>query len=319
MNIYDLPASDSTAILVAELVAEGSAAPNAQRAPQTPQHTARPQHSWAGSASFWLARICLWYYFLAIAATVMIAMEQDTANFETLMFVQGLISLGMLGCLLFNFVGFVFGIIGLFLPSTKKSRTVLGVALNSLAPVTFMLLTAIVAMPRIAAASAAAQRQQSAGEVDNLAPNEVHNLVQNAFKSADQSGDTDSVPAELFPEERRKLRGLWIPVSGQREGNPMRPAELAQLSLIIEDEKMTLRQGSIDESGIYLVDPTQSPKTVDIIPPPYENDVPALGIYELNGDQLLLCIRKGGVRPTSLNTPTSAGMLLMKLERRASW
>lgn len=82
---------------------------------------------------------------------------------------------------------------------------------------------------------------------------------------------------------------------------------------------MTLRQGSIDEPGTYHVAPTRFPKTVDIIPPRYENNAPALGIYELDGDHLLLCICKGGVRPTSLNAPTKAGMFLMTLERRASW
>jgi len=103
----------------------------------------------------------------------------------------------------------------------------------------------------------------------------------------------DAVPKEMQP-----LQGTWVMT--QVNGDPA-PGETA---LVITGSKYAETvNGTVDETGLFKVDASKTPMTVDLII--QEGDAAGktqLGIIDVKGDTMRLLLNSAGdtMRPTSL-------------------
>jgi uncharacterized protein (TIGR03067 family) len=117
----------------------------------------------------------------------------------------------------------------------------------------------------------------------------------------------DAVPKEMQP-----LQGTWVMT--QLNGDPA-PGDTA---LVIAGSKYSETvNGTVDETGLFKVDASKTPMTVDLII--QEGDDAGktqLGIFDVKGDTMRLLLNTAGatVRPTSLEKPD--GELFVVAQRR---
>ena len=91
------------------------------------------------------------------------------------------------------------------------------------------------------------------------------------------------------------------------------------MRLTFKGDKLLVRGNFADDTVAecaYALDPKQSPKQLDFTPP--KAGKPVLGIYEVKGDELKVCMRhadsKGG-RPTAFATKEGSGLVLIVFKR----
>jgi len=113
------------------------------------------------------------------------------------------------------------------------------------------------------------------------------------------------------------LQGTWQATSGEMAGVPV-PAEVVKTAqLVVTGDKATLRSAGKDEPATLKLDPSATPKTVDILAlagPDKGKTQP--GIYEVSGDTLKLCIaHTGNPRPTTFSTKAGEKTALMVFQR----
>ncbi len=116
--------------------------------------------------------------------------------------------------------------------------------------------------------------------------------------------------AAPVPKEKAKVKdedailGTWkvetFDLGGAAGGPP--PGEITKLRLTFKDGKVAASRGDGMQDEIdYKLDATTTPKSLDMI----EKTSTMLGIYELDGDTLKICVSEGGqkgVRPTEMKT-----------------
>jgi uncharacterized protein (TIGR03067 family) len=122
------------------------------------------------------------------------------------------------------------------------------------------------------------------------------------------------------------IQGTWKVVSFQEAGrrDPPPPAALEQMGMriVISKDRYTVKTKEMTDARTYKVDPSKSPKWFELEGVKASGGVevgPNLGIYELNGDELKLCLgRSGKDRPTSFdpnNDPAADVLLILKREK----
>ncbi len=118
--------------------------------------------------------------------------------------------------------------------------------------------------------------------------------------------------------ELRRLEGAWRFVALETEGTPLAlPAVRRQPGLVLRGDRFVSRGGEFVERGEFHVDPTVTPKTIDIT----LQDGPGagstlLGIYELQGDTYRVCMGlPGRPRPATFATGEGSGTVLEVLRR----
>jgi len=142
------------------------------------------------------------------------------------------------------------------------------------------------------------------------------------FSSGGESQTLDQERTEtgMLSKETENLAGLWqaveLEANGKRES-----AEVAKgFRVLIEGDKITFNPDAENRPSRFILDPTNTPKSIDFIP----QDGPAngqrlpVGIYSVEGDRLRLCIDKEvktGRRPTVFETRPGDGLALMVLKR----
>jgi uncharacterized protein (TIGR03067 family) len=114
------------------------------------------------------------------------------------------------------------------------------------------------------------------------------------------------------------LEGNWELVSFDIQGQRMQlPQEKNRRKLVIKDGKATLVIAAQTIHTRWRVDPTRSPKTLDIT---YENGElkgkTGHAIYELNGDDLRECISNSGeVRPPEFASAPGSDCAILTYKR----
>jgi uncharacterized protein (TIGR03067 family) len=124
--------------------------------------------------------------------------------------------------------------------------------------------------------------------------------------------------AAPVPKEKEKVKdedgvlGVWAVDTfdyGEIGGPPQ--AEAAKMRMTFKKEgKLVLALGGEPQDASYKLDPTAKPKGIDL-------SSPALGIYELDGDTLKLCLSQGPsqARPTEFKADGKRGVLVITLKR----
>ena len=123
-------------------------------------------------------------------------------------------------------------------------------------------------------------------------------------------------------QERAKFNGKWVAVALTGDGMEI-PADMLKKVpwyWIIDDKKILSKRptggGRVREETInFTIDPTKSPKTIDITD--RERKETHKGIYELKGDTLTICfvMRAGAERPDDLTSKKGSKRMLLKWQR----
>jgi uncharacterized protein (TIGR03067 family) len=135
-------------------------------------------------------------------------------------------------------------------------------------------------------------------------------------------------PADAVQAEKAKLIGTWKVVSLEANGFQVPPDGVKDLRLVFTADSMTRKKGDKAESGSgYKLDPSKSPKWIDLTGQTDGKDVAIPAVYELDGDSLQLCFpaeyKKGGKpvaerllkRPAKLDGGKDTKQVLMVLKR----
>jgi uncharacterized protein (TIGR03067 family) len=119
--------------------------------------------------------------------------------------------------------------------------------------------------------------------------------------------------------DKDKLHGTWQAVSGQRDGRP--DDKVKEHHLTLSGEGFSIKEGDkVVLKGMFKVDATKKPKALDFTideGPEALKGKTALGIYELNGDDLKWCAAEPGSseRPTEFAAKAGTRHLLVVFKR----
>jgi uncharacterized protein (TIGR03067 family) len=127
------------------------------------------------------------------------------------------------------------------------------------------------------------------------------------------------LPAAAPAEE--KLEGTWLCVRAERGGEAAK--DQVGSTLVFADGKITISHPERDEMhrGTYKVDDAKTPRHLTLIPDKSENAPGSeyLGIYQINGDELTICLAgPGDERPTTLGDDPDVMRTFMVLKRDKS-
>lgn len=126
------------------------------------------------------------------------------------------------------------------------------------------------------------------------------------------------VEAADNPEEA--LQGVWVAQSMEADGKAAPADVVKQMRFTFRQDKLLIRGNFSDdreEECSYKLDPARSPRHLDILPPREEK--PVLAIYELQGDQLKVCLRHNGAaagRPRDFQSLPNSQVVLIVFKRQ---
>jgi uncharacterized protein (TIGR03067 family) len=147
------------------------------------------------------------------------------------------------------------------------------------------------------------------------APNDSGRLlvVWKRSKSA-EGGQATAVSAE-----RRRLKGSWQVLSYRFDGKDTPADELTEAFSIYDAEGVVTVQnkGEVIFRGKTAIDPSKTLKTIDLtFTEGARKGETALGIYEMDGDNLRVCrASPGAPRPTKYSSDAGSGHALMTYRR----
>ena len=116
--------------------------------------------------------------------------------------------------------------------------------------------------------------------------------------------------------DREKIQGTWVVARSERDGAPIPSDELRgkQVRLVFRGGEVQARMGDkLTSLGTFTLDPAALPKGYDRV---YPDGTPRLGIYQLDGDTLMICF--GGIgkeRPSAFATKPGDGASLVVYRR----
>ena len=119
----------------------------------------------------------------------------------------------------------------------------------------------------------------------------------------------------------KALQGVWVAKSMKANGTMLPAEEVKRMQWTFQGDKLLMRGNFLDdreEACTYRLDPTQTPKHFDLTPP-IQKRAAVLGIYEVKGDRLTLCLRRGDStkgRPTEFASKVDTDLILIVLERK---
>jgi len=97
---------------------------------------------------------------------------------------------------------------------------------------------------------------------------------------------------DAIKDAMEKLQGTYICVMTETDGMKGDADRIKKLKLVVKDKKWTVYiDDKVSTSATFTVDPAKKPKTIDLTGTMGgDKGVKYLGIYELSGDDLKLCI-----------------------------
>jgi len=117
---------------------------------------------------------------------------------------------------------------------------------------------------------------------------------------------------EELSKAKAALKGTWQVISAEEGGDPLPAGIISQLKHVFDGDAIIMVVGEKEKLAQYKIDPTASPKTIDII----KKDEVSLGIYELEGDKLRICLSKDLRRPTKFESKSETGRNALVIFKR---
>jgi uncharacterized protein (TIGR03067 family) len=129
-------------------------------------------------------------------------------------------------------------------------------------------------------------------------------------------------PKDAAKKEMKKLQGTWVLIASEREGEkvPKDAIKEEKITLTIAGDKLSFsrtRKGekkNFDNGSYEIVDAGAKPRMIDLTGFP-KPDVKMLGIYELDGNTLKICVGESK-RPTDFASKpgSKTGVLVLRKE-----
>ena len=113
---------------------------------------------------------------------------------------------------------------------------------------------------------------------------------------------------EQSKKDRAALQGEWEIVSAESNGEPPPPGLLDGAKFAFSGDNATL----LGKEGTFELDATKSPRQIDFI----RGKIRQVGIYELDGDSLKLCVGPADDRPKEFKTKPRTDHSLFVLKRK---
>jgi uncharacterized protein (TIGR03067 family) len=113
---------------------------------------------------------------------------------------------------------------------------------------------------------------------------------------------------DLSKGDRAALQGEWEIVSAESNGEPPPPGLLDGAKFAFSGDKLTL----LGKEGTFELDATKSPRQIDFV----RGNSRQIGIYELDGDSLKLCVGPSDDRPKEFKTKPRTDHSSFALKRK---
>ncbi len=119
------------------------------------------------------------------------------------------------------------------------------------------------------------------------------------------------------PAAAKDFEGTWLPLSAEFAGEKWHDKVLKTIKMVLKDENYTVTVGEAIDEGTWKIDPSKSPKTMDIKGTKGPNEGKTfLTIYELDKDTLRVCYDLGGKeRPTEFKSKPNTQLYLVTYKR----
>ena len=115
-------------------------------------------------------------------------------------------------------------------------------------------------------------------------------------------------------KDQDRLQGTWKVASATKGGKEAPADRLKEMRLVVQGDKMTVRDGTRDEEATFTLTPDQKPAAIDVKPGRASRKT-ILGIYRLEGDALKMCWSREGERPREFASPEGSDAILLVLKR----
>ena len=116
-----------------------------------------------------------------------------------------------------------------------------------------------------------------------------------------------SLPARAEPQDQKALQGKWQATEATSNGEPPPAGTLEKLSLVFTNNMVSVMGAPPVR---FTIETNATPARIDIL-----NSVRQVGIYELKGDTLKLCVGMDGDRPKAFLTKKYTDHTYMLLKR----
>jgi uncharacterized protein (TIGR03067 family) len=113
---------------------------------------------------------------------------------------------------------------------------------------------------------------------------------------------------EQSKKDRASLQGAWELVSAESNGEPPPSGLLDGAEFAFSGDRLTL----LAKEGTFELDATKSPRQINFV----RGKTRQLGIYELDGDNLKLCVGPSDDRPKEFKTKRGTDQSLFELRRK---
>ena len=119
---------------------------------------------------------------------------------------------------------------------------------------------------------------------------------------------SETAQDEQSKADHATLQGEWAIVSAESNGEPPPPGVLDGARFAFSGDNLTL----LGKEGTFRLDATKSPREIEFV----RGNSRQLGIYELDGDSLKLCVGPADDRPTEFKTKPRTDHSLFVLKRK---
>ncbi len=115
--------------------------------------------------------------------------------------------------------------------------------------------------------------------------------------------------------DKDKIQGSWTMVSGEAGGRPAPDEYRKNFKMTFNGDKITVKfSNDKTKEGTYKLDSSKTPKELTVTPS--DGEKPLFGIYDLDGDNLKLCMSQpGGGRPREFASKEGTPTMLFILRR----
>lgn len=121
-------------------------------------------------------------------------------------------------------------------------------------------------------------------------------------------------------DSKDSLQGVWVAQSMEADGKAAPADAVRRMRFTFKGDSLFIKGNFDDDREAecpYKIDPKQSPKHLDFSPP--KEKKPILGIYDVKGDELKVCLRHASSsegRPTRFATQADSKLVLIVFKKR---